>query len=298
VSRPGSAIDEEHVLTLADGRRLAWAENGAPSGTPVLCVHGSPGSRLSRQTELDQLVSAGIRQLSYDRPGYGLSDPHPGRRVVDAVADVTAILDAAGVDRVAVVGGSGGGPHALALATLLPDRCTVVHCVVGVAPYDAPGLDFFDGMDPENQRRFHVARSGRDAAIAQYTVDVERLRDQMTDDPASLMGAMELPETDREILRKLGEDAMAALAEAFRQGVVGLVDDFIAMALPWGFDPTAAQAPVVLSYGEHDVNVPAGHGRWLAAHVPHREVRVNSDAGHLMTPEAGFALLVEAAAYG
>jgi pimeloyl-ACP methyl ester carboxylesterase len=289
-------LDEEHVLTLPDGRQLAWAENGAADGRPVLCMHGSPGSRLSRQTELQQLEAAGIRQISYDRPGYGRSDPMPGRRVADAAGDVTALLDDAGIDRVAIVGGSGGGPHALAVATLLPERCTVVHCVVGVAPYDAAGLDFFEGMDPENQRRFRAALAGREAAIDCYTADVAKLGEQLTDDPASIMGDMDLPEEDREILRQTGEQAFIALAEAFRQGVIGMADDFVAIASPWGFDPASARAPIVLSYGEHDVNVPAGHGRWLATHVPHREVRVNSDAGHLMSPEAGFVLLAEAAA--
>src|SRR5687767_10304683 len=126
-------LDEDCVLALPDGRSLAWTQSGAVGGRAVLLLHGTPGSRLGRQTELDALAAADVRQITYDRPGYGGSDPHPGRSVVDVVADARAVLDAAGVDRAAVIGGSGGGPHALALATLLPERCTVVHCVVGVA---------------------------------------------------------------------------------------------------------------------------------------------------------------------
>ncbi len=289
-------MDRLHELTLPDGRQLGWTESGAADGRPVLCLHGTPGSRLSRQSELDQLVAANIRQLSYDRPGYGLSDPMPGRSVADAVGDIAALLDDAGVDRVGVVGGSGGGPHALALATLLPDRCTAVYCVVGVAPLGARGLDFFEGMDPENQRRFHAAQQGREAAIEQVNADVAATLERMTDDPASIMADMDLPEVDREILRRTGEQAKAALTEAFRQGVVGMADDLVAFASDWRFDPTKAQAPIVLAYGEHDVNVPAGHGRWLAANVPHREVRVSTEGGHLMSPEAGMALLIELSA--
>ena len=289
-------LDAEHLVTLPDGRQLAWAEFGAAGGRPVLSLHGSPGSRLSRHHDPQPLVESGVRMLTYDRPGYGLSDPQPGRTVADAVADIAVVLDEAGVDRVGVVGGSGGGPHALAMATLLPERCTVVHCVVGVAPYGAPGLDFFDGMDPENQRRFRTALRGRDATIEEFTADVNAMRERITDDPVSLMGDMDLPEADREILRRLGEHAFTAVAEAMRQGVAGFADDFVAMARDWGFDPRQATAPVVLSYGSHDVNVPAGHGRWLAEHVPHREVRVNDDAGHMMSPETGLALLAEIAA--
>lgn len=290
-----TVLDEDAVLTLPDGRALAWTQSGAENGRAVLCLHGTPGSRMGRQTELDALVAAGVRQITYDRPGYGGSDPHPGRSVADVVSDVRAVLDAAGVDRAAVIGGSGGGPHALAVATLLPERCTVVHCVVGVAPYDAPDLDFFDGMDPANQRRFGLASGEREAVLEAFTEEVLRIAAQRTEDPASLMGDMDLPETDREILRRNADQTAVVLAEAFRQGVIGMADDFAAMARPWGFDPRQAAAPVVVSYGEHDVNVPAGHGRWIAAHVPNVEVRVSTDAGHLMTPEAGLALLLEAA---
>lgn len=287
----------EHLLTRPDGRQLAWSESGDPNGAPVLCLHGTPGSRLGRQQDLNRLQAEGIRQLTYDRPGYGLSDPHPGRSVADVVDDVRALLDDAGVERAAVIGGSGGGPHALALATLLPERCTVVHCVVGVAPYDAAGLDFFDGMDPENQRRFSLAVGERDDVIAAFTAEVERVRAARTEDPASLMGDMQLPEADREILRQNADQALEMLAEAFRQGVAGMADDFAALTRSWGFDPREATAPVVISYGEHDVNVPAGHGRWLGANVPNIGVRISADAGHMMSREQSFALLRAAAAH-
>jgi pimeloyl-ACP methyl ester carboxylesterase len=292
-----SPLTAEHLLRLPDGRQLAWSESGHPDGSAVLLLHGSPGCRLGRQTELEQLAAEGIRQITYDRPGYGLSDPQPGRTVADAVSDVEVLLDAAGVERTGVIGGSGGGPHALALATLLPDRCGLVQCVVGVAPYGLPDLDFFVGMDLANQRRFAMATGARDEVLQAFTEEVARLAAQRTEDPASVMGDMHLPESDREILRQTADETMVVLAEAFRQGVAGFADDFAALARDWGFDPRGATAPVVISYGEHDVNVPAGHGRWLAANVPNVEVRVTSDAGHLMTPEAGFALLVETAAY-
>jgi pimeloyl-ACP methyl ester carboxylesterase len=133
--------------------------------------------------------------------------------------------------------------------------------------------------------------------MAEFAADVERMRSAIAEDRSALLGSMKLPESDREIVRSMPEEAFVALAEAFRQGVDGLVDDFIAFTRPWGFDPRAATAPVVVSYGEHDVNVPAGHGRWLGANLPVAEVRVSADAGHLMTPDAGFALLAEAAAW-
>src|SRR5690606_24525514 len=123
----------------------------------VMVLHGTPGCRLARYADAGQLSEAGIRQISYERPGYGHSDPQPGRRVSDAVADIEAILDAAGIERAGFIGNSGGGPHALAVATLLASRATRVHCNVGVAPRLLVGDEcFFDGMDAENIRRFRT----------------------------------------------------------------------------------------------------------------------------------------------
>lgn len=281
------------MLSLADGRELAWEEQGDPSGTPLLSLHGSPGSRLNRPPIHDRLTEAGIRQITYDRPGYGFSTPQPGRRVVDVAADVEALLDALGIDRLAVSGGSGGGPHALALATVLPDRFTVVHCDVGVAPYELMGEAFLDGMDPKNVRRFRAAQQGREAGAEELGPDLEEIAQQARTDPGNVFADMELPESDRAVLRELGSSIAAGFAEAARQGPWGFVDDFIAIGRPWGFDPSDASAPVIIEYGRTDVNVPPSHGDWLAAHVPHVEVRVHEEAGHLKGPDQRFATALE-----
>jgi pimeloyl-ACP methyl ester carboxylesterase len=126
------------TIEQAGGRRLAYAVWGDPAGFPIVVLHGTPGCRLNRYPDENALAAAGIRVITYDRPGYGRSDRDPGRQVVNCVADVTAIADAAGVDRFAISGASGGGPHTLAVAAGLPDRVTRARCVVGVAPYGAP----------------------------------------------------------------------------------------------------------------------------------------------------------------
>ncbi len=281
------------ILTLADGRELAWEEQGDPGGSPLLTLHGSPGSRMNRPPIHDRLTDAHIRQITYDRPGYGFSTPQPDRRVVDVAADVEALLDALSIDRVAVSGGSGGGPHALALATALPDRCTVVLCNVGVAPYDRMGEAFLDGMDPKNVWRFRAAQRGREAAAEVFGPDMEEIAEQARTDPGNVFADMDLPESDRAILRELGSSITAGFVEAARQGPWGFVDDFIAIGSPWGFDPGEARAPVIIEYGRTDVNVPPSHGDWLAAHVPHIEVRVHDEAGHLKGPDQVFATALE-----
>jgi pimeloyl-ACP methyl ester carboxylesterase len=144
----------------SDGRTLMVAEWGDAAGCPVFWLHGSPGSRFSRHYDESEYSRAGARVITYDRPGYGASDRDPGRRVVSCVGDVAAIADALGIERFAVTGGSGGGPHALAVAARLADRVTRAACSVTPAPYDIAGFDWFDGMDPENIRLTKVALEG------------------------------------------------------------------------------------------------------------------------------------------
>src|SRR6266487_953548 len=127
------------VIETADGRALAFEEVGDPGGVPIFALHGTPGCRLSgRHPDPARVHEAGLRVISYDRPGYGRSSRHRGRRAGDCVGDVVAIANELGVERFAVSGGSGGGPHALAVGARLPERVTGVGCDVGAAPYDAP----------------------------------------------------------------------------------------------------------------------------------------------------------------
>ncbi|MEO8291337.1 MAG: alpha/beta fold hydrolase, partial [Gaiellaceae bacterium] len=146
----------EHRLP-SDGRILCVVEEGDPGGPAILCHHGTPGSRLLWRGLVEDAGTRGIRLLGYDRPGYGGSDPHPGRRAADAAGDVAAIADGLGIERLAVHGGSGGGPHALACAALLPDRVVAAASLAGVAPFEAEGLDWLDGMGQDNLDEFAAA---------------------------------------------------------------------------------------------------------------------------------------------
>ena len=285
-------------MVLPDFRHLAWHEVGDPTGTPVLSLHGAPGSRLANHPHPEKVAKTGIRLITYDRPGYGYSDVHPGRRVSDAANDVRHLLDHLGLERVGVTGRSGGGPHALALATLLPERCTVVHCVVGPAPLPLMGEDaWYDGMDPENVRRFHETQKGRDRALEVLGPDRRAMISRASQDPATMGGAMQLPPEDQALLREIGSYLAVGVIESGRQGPVGYADDMVAFTSDWGFDPREATAPVVITYGVHDVNVSASHGRWLAENVPNVGVQVNESGGHLVTPAESLAQLVDIASH-
>lgn len=277
----------EFVQT-SDGRTLAYAQVGLPDGTPVFVLHGTPGSRLSgRHPDPSRVAAARLRVITYDRPGYGRSTRHPGRAVVDCIADVAAIADALRIERFVVTGGSGGGPHALAVAARLPERVIRAECNVSGAPHDAPDLDWYAGMDPENIKEFGWALEGEETLVGELQPHADEMLSRLDEDPASVLGDFQLSDADRAVLqdRVVRERMRTSIREALASGVWGWVDDDLAFVKPWGFAVEEIRVPVQVRYGAGDVLVPAGHGEWLARHVPGANVIVDQGAGHLSTPD-------------
>ena len=281
-----SAIPEhlERRVTTSDGRTLAVAEWGDPDGLPLIGVHGTPGSRISWWEDPTIYARHGLRRLSVDRAGYGDSTRNPGRAVVDFVADIVAIVDALGVDQFAITGGSGGGPHVLACAALLPDR--VLRCLaqVSVAPFGERGLsrdEWLAGMTRGNVAEFEAAMAGE----AQIRAVTEAERATMLDrvqagDPNIFGSSYDLADADREQMVRHQVRMAAQVLESLKDGVDGWVDDNLAFVKPWGFDVADIRVPVRLVYGREDTLVPGAHGDWLAAHVPGAVAEV-SDHGHM-----------------
>jgi pimeloyl-ACP methyl ester carboxylesterase len=275
-------------IQTSDDRPLAYAEIGDPDGTPVFVLHGTPGSRLSgRHPNPMRVADAGLRVITYDRPGYGRSSRHAGRAVVDCVADIAELADALGIERFVVTGGSGGGPHALAVAARLPERVIRAECNVGAAPCDAPDLDWFEGMDAENVKEFGWAREGEEALVRELERVADEWLSRLDEDTGTLLGEFELSEADRTVLRDqiVRERMRTSFREAVALGVWGWVDDDLVFVKPWGFEVEEIRVPVQVRYGAGDVLVPAGHGEWLARHVPNANVIVDHEAGHLSTPD-------------
>jgi pimeloyl-ACP methyl ester carboxylesterase len=146
----------DRTLVLADGRTLGWAEYGDPDGAPVVAVHGSPDSRVVWRLAHDPARRVGVRIVAPDRPGFGLSDPRPGRTVLDWVADHDALIGQLGIDRYAVLAISGGSPYATAVAWARPDRVTRLGLLSVISPPDAPGV--LAGADPGVAVTFRLAR--------------------------------------------------------------------------------------------------------------------------------------------
>ena len=276
------------VVSGRGGRVLAYDQVGDPAGAPIICLHGTPGSRLSgRHPRPERVVAAGLRLITYDRPGYGRSDRQAGRRVVDCAADVATLADHLELERFAVNGGSGGGPHALAVGARLPERVTRVGCDVGVAPFDASDLDWLAGMDPVNVRETNWALAGEQTLTKELEQEARRALERVDRDPTALFQTIELSASDRAVLADSGvrEVLRAAVREMFAQGVSGWVDDDLALISPWGFEVEELTVPVDISYGREDVLVPSSHGEWLARHIPHASVTIAEDAGHLSLPD-------------
>jgi pimeloyl-ACP methyl ester carboxylesterase len=270
-------------VETADGRRLAYRDSGDPGASPIVSHHGTPGSRLDRHPDAAAIMAElGLRIITYDRPGYGESDPQPGRRVVDAAGDVAAIADHLGIERFAVLGTSGGGPHALACSARLGDRISRVGIVVGVAPSDDPDLDFVAGMDQLNLDEFAAAQESEEA-LATY---LQPFVEEFGRNPDAVLDQMaaHLPAADQEVFRRPAHRAvtLASFAEAVRQGARGWIDDDRAFATGWGFPLSEATCETRLWQGALDVLVPRAHCAYLGERLPNARFDLIPGAGHAL----------------
>jgi len=269
------------TISTEDGYDLRINEAGQLDGIPVLVLHGTPGSKLLSPALVDDARAQGIRLISYDRPGYGGSTPRPGRNVASAASDVSAIAQQLNLERVLVWGVSGGGPHALACAALLPDLVVAVAAVASVAPYQAEGLDWLAGMGEDNLIEFGAALDGRDSLV-QFIEAVSP--GFLSTDPADLVEAMSslLCPADLDVL---SEDYAIFMLQKISEGIKerrdGWIDDDLAFITPWGFDLNQIQIPMLLLHGEQDQFVPFSHGQWLSSKIPNVNVRFSADDGHL-----------------
>jgi pimeloyl-ACP methyl ester carboxylesterase len=271
----------EHRVKTADGRTLAVAEWGDPDGVPFIAMHGTPGGRMTYWKDPTVDARHGLRRLTFDRPGYGESTRMKGRSVADVVKDVQTITQTLGIDRFIVDGGSGGGPHCLATAALMPDR--VIRCLadVSIAPYPSDGLDWLDGMTEGNVDEFRAAMEGeepmRQIAERERRTTLDRLAEGRVD---FLGDSYELSEADKAQMARHMTRVADQFFNALAPGVDGWVDDMLAFVNPWGFEVESIRVPTAITYGRTDNLVPPAHGDWLAAHVPSATVYAHDDAGH------------------
>jgi len=276
---------EQLEVRTEDGRVLEVLVGGDPAGLPWLYHGGSPTAAVPFPLFEDAARGLGLRMVTYSRPGYGRSSPYPasegGPRVVHDVADSVAVLDHLGVGEFVTLGWSGGGPRALACGALLPGRCLAVATLAGVAPKDGEGLDWFDGMAPENRTEYAASEQGPDAYAAYLTEEFLPIMQMSAADMAAGMGGLLTPVDAAAFTDDLGDYLARSMKHAAAQGVRGARDDGLAATRPWGFDLGSIRVPVAIWQGREDAMVPFAHGEWLAAHVPGTEAHLLDEEGHI-----------------
>ena len=259
-------------LTLADGRNLVAHDTAEPDGGSRLVVlwhHGSPQTGRILEPVADAAARRAIRVISFGRAAYGGSSRNPGRDVASVGIDVEHLVDALGVERFAVMGASGGGPHALACAARMPGRVTGVVTFASPAPFSST-FDWFEGMQAPAALR--SALSGIEARTAHAKVDVFDPGQFLPADWATLAGPWKV----------LGADAQRE-GEA---GSDGVIDDDVAFVSPWGFDRAEVAAPVLLVQGGLDRVIPPSHAQHLLAELPDAQLWLRPHDGHVSVLEA------------
>jgi pimeloyl-ACP methyl ester carboxylesterase len=260
-------------LQLADGRALAY-EDGDPDGAPVLHFHGAPGSRGFRPRAAET-AAAGVRLITFDRPGYGESDPVEAPTVVDIARDALELMDSLGVAGFGVVAWSGGGPSATATAWFAPEQVTGLALVACPGPLDeVPG-----GWDALGDLRRPTAEMARREPHRSVR-SVARHMEPFLLDPISFLGRGRGPDAEIRADPELGPMLEAQVTEALRPGPAGIASDLIAMWLPWNFTLSDVRVPTAVFHGARDPHNEAD-AQTYAAQIPEAQLRLWPEAGHL-----------------
>ncbi len=257
---------------------VRWYDTG-PADAPITVMwhHGTPNVGEPPIPLLEASAERGIRWLGFDRPDYGGSSAVDGRRVSDAADLAARVADAAGVETFAVVGHSGGGPHALACAALLGNRVRAVVSISGLAPFDANGLDWFAGMHPGGVSELRAAMKGPSAL---HTLVA-----------ASEFDAEMFTSADRAALEGEWSWFNAVAGSGMARGLGGMTADDVAFVHPWGFPLDGIAARALCVHGTDDRIVPLAHGRWNAAAIPRAVLWERPGDGHISIMSSGVEIL-------
>ena len=266
------------TITLSDGRNLGYAGFGDAQGQPVLFFHGQPGNRLFRHPDDAIAAALGIRLITIDRPGYGLSDYQPRRRLLDWSRDVTELADALTLDRFAVLGFSAGGPYAAACACQIPQRLTRVGLVDSSPPMVLPEIN--REAPPALRLNYLLARFAPSLLRLTFRLFWRYARGN----PKAFieMAVKQAPQADRDILLRQEFYAMALTTwqENIRVDCRGYVQDVELLMRDWGFRLRDIRAEVHLWQGEADVNTPPAWGHYMAQEIPACRATFYPDEGH------------------
>lgn len=270
---------KESALTLRDGRRLAYTEHGDLTGKPVLFIHGNPGSRYVKHPDESIAHQLGARIITPDRPGYGLSDFQPNRRLLDYPDDIAQLMDSLGVEKFAVLGVSAGGPHAAACAYTLAQRLTRTAIVSGAAPLDRDNP--YENVHPAMKTAFQLVKVL--PSWLAHMILWQQTQKQVRDPEKSLdERAAMLSKADQDLLNRpeLRAQVQGYRKEAIRQGVKGTLREMQILASPWGFRLEDIRGEVHVWHWEEDFLTPIGMGRYVAGRIPNAHTHFLPGGGH------------------
>jgi pimeloyl-ACP methyl ester carboxylesterase len=277
VSPNADAVDD--VLVTPAGRHIGWFARGPVDGTPVLYVHGWPGSRLEQCLIPGQVLRRfGVRLVSVDRPGYGNTDPLAGERTA-RVGDVLAVADALGIDRFPVMGFSGGGSNVLTLAAVAPERVTRVVCVSGEMPWDDD--EAIATSQPEQLAELVMFRAGRTSELQEAN---SQLRSAFLEDAIGALSPMTATLSPREQIwysqQWVKDTIVAEVTEGLRNSGEGSLDDSLISVRPFDIDLASVQCPVLAVHGSADDWEPLPNLRRVLELVPDRQLLVLEGLNH------------------
>jgi pimeloyl-ACP methyl ester carboxylesterase len=271
------------TMMLRDGRKLGFAEYGLRQGRAVFYFHGSGGSRLEHPSNENTLTRFNIHFISVDRPGNGLSDFQPNRRLIDWPKDISQLAEHLEVEQFYVAGQSAGGPHALACAYRLPERVIAGVAISSTAPMNR--VDAYRGMPLMNQL---LARSARYFPVLVNLIRWIMRKMIMGDfDQASKRLMSSIPDSDKTILYDPhnAQIFVNAVREGFRQGWRGVAQDDILINRDWGFYLAMIKPRIDIWHGEADVNVPIGAAKYLSDRLPNVRATYLPGEGHFFLPK-------------
>jgi len=268
------------IHKLHDGRDLGYAEYGDPNGIPVFFIHGSPGSRLFHPPE-DVTIRQGVRLICTDRPGYGDSTFQPNRRLLDWGTDIAQLADHLGFNKFAIVGHSGGGPHALACAYALPERVTAAGIVAGAGPADTPNAT--EGMIFLHQLGITV---GQYLPWSIWYLIIKYLFHGIAADPTTAIDRDQdtWPPTDREILTtpEIRELCIRSDTEAYRHDLLAYAWDARLLTRPWCFELEEIKVPVHLWHGTLDNSTTLVMARYMEEKIPNCKLTICENEAHML----------------
>ncbi|MFJ7932186.1 alpha/beta fold hydrolase [Peribacillus sp. NPDC096448] len=275
------------ILQLNDGRKLGYIQYGKKDGIPIFLFHGTPGSRIWFLDDDEVSNSLGIRLISIDRPGYGLSDLKPNRTVLDWTDDVEELANHLQIENFSVIGVSGGGAYAAACGYKIPQRINSITMVSSVTP-------FKDGKPPkamvkENRIAFWLSKNAPWILKLSYKSMVkimDKSPDKFKKDLKN--GNKHLTDWDRQFLQtdEHLEATFRHLREAYRNQVdEGATEPYL-LSKYWGFDLKDIKVPVYLFHGEEDRMAPVEEIKKVSRIIPECQLHLIPDAGHFLTDDS------------